>query len=91
MNDQNETGSSLRENLEILYLTLKIVAVLFFIAALYQYSTSRPQYALHNASEIPRPVKLNQSTGNVQVLNDDDVGYDDLNWVPLTKQTTGDN
>jgi hypothetical protein len=88
MSDQNETGSSLRENLEILYLTLKIVAVLFFIAALYQYSTSRPQYTLYNASEIPTTVKVNQSTGKVQILSEGESYSDELEWIPLLYNQT---
>ncbi len=85
MSNQSEAGNPLKENLETVYLALKIVAALLLIAALYQYSNSRPKYTLLNADEVSAPLKLNRSTGNVKALSEGGNTPSDVEWVNLGK------
>jgi hypothetical protein len=84
MNEQTGADRTVKDNLEVVYLALKIVTALCLIAALYEYSTTRPKYVLVESSQVGSPIKVNQSTGNVQVLSrgerNDLSGYD---WVNL--------
>lgn len=88
MSKQSEADNSVKDNLEIVYLALKIVTALCLIAALYEYSTSRPQYILFDSTEVGAPLKLNQSTGNVQVLSRGGSSPGDVEWINLGKEKT---
>lgn len=71
------------DSLEKIYLVSKIAVAILLTAALYQYATTETPYKVVEWAEKGSLIRVNQETGDTQILIDDRTTLEGIKWKDI--------